>query len=641
MSAPDPNDPRVVALRQELTDAPVAALPSQDAPPEDPSDPGPQPDGQGDGGRDGGRRFGSDRPHGEIFDDCPVAALGVEGDSSFYLDTLGQLRAVSNHTAQVILHLFGNRHGVLCSEFPSFNKDGEPVAGKFNAQQASMAMIAACTERGLFSSTSSIRGAGAWKDSDGNLIYHAGDRILIDGEWLRPGFYDGKLYPAFPPIPRPAIGDAHRDPAEAALELLSTWTWRRKDVDPQLMLGMVVAGMIGGALDWRPVGWLAGDAATGKSTLQKLLSYLHGGDGGLLQAADATEAGIRSILGTSSLPVALDEFEPDPDKPGKTKDVIGLARRAASGGQVFRGSADQKGYQSNAFSCFLFSSILIPHMPAQDLSRLITLNLDRIEGGTPPKLDPRSLRTMGAHLKRRMIEGWPLWSARLDLWRAALAEAGHAGRGADNYGTILAAADAALSPDALPTPEYLSAWARKMVQCIVDDGDDDTGSNAENMVLHLMGQQLDPWRRGQRYAVSDFVCAAAIIPGAPHSLQNMADGFQHRHDKARDANEVLGQVGLRVVDDGPDARLFFPSKVIPGLAALFEDSEWAKGVWYQAASRLPGAEKTSRTVNSISTRGVLVPLSTIPGLSMGSAEGRPNASPPPAPTHDVPTDFNC
>ena len=640
--APAPDEDRVVRLRQELRNAPVVgapdpAAPDHDGPPVDPSDPGPSPDdyaGAYGGGRDG------DRPFGEIFDDCPVTALGVEGDHSYYLDTLGQLRWTGNHTAQTILSIFGNRLGQLCSAFPSYNKDGDPVAGKFNPQQASMAMIAACADRGLFSPVSSIRGTGAWTDSDGGLIYHAGDKVLIGGEWRQPGFHDAKLYPAYRHVPKPATTDPARDPGEAVLELLTTWAWRRPAIDPQLMLGAICAQMIGGALDWRPVTWLTGDAATGKSTLQKLLGYLHGGDDGLLQAADATEAGIRSILGTSSLPVALDEFEPDADNPRKTRSVIELARRAASGAQIFRGSADQKGHQSNAYSCFLFSSILIPHMPAQDLSRLIVMNLDRIGDGTPPKLDPRTLRLLGSHLKRRLIEGWPLWSERLELWRAALAEAGHAGRGADNYGTILACADAALFPDILPTPEQLVAWSSKMVEAILDEGSDDSGSNAENMVLHLMGQQIDIYRRGEKYTVAEFVMAAAQMDDAPSALKADAQNYEDKTEKTREANRVLAKVGMRVRGFRDKAELFFAKKEIEGLKELFDGSEWARGVWYQAAERLPGATRANLTLGGIATRGAFVPLGTIPGFHTSPPpEGRPTIPPLPDATHPGPDDF--
>ncbi|MEO0859218.1 MAG: hypothetical protein AAFY65_01295 [Pseudomonadota bacterium] len=640
--APQPEKNRVTQLREELQNAPVVADPApqdlsqakgHDMGPEDtppPEQTAPDPDGPG-------RSW--DRPYGEIFDGSPVRALGVEADHSYYLDTLGQLRRCSNHTAQAILSIFGKQLGLLCHEFPSFDKNGEAVAGKFNSQRASMAMIQACGERGLFNPDRAIRGPGAWCDSDGNLIYHAGEEILIDGEWHPPGFHDGKLYPASPPIPRPAQGQPNRDPAEVLLDMLGTWNWRRPDIDPQLMLGTITSQMVGGALEWRPVTWLTGDAATGKSTLQKLLSYVHGGEDGLLQAADATGAAIRTILKQSSRPVALDEFEPDPDNPAKNKAVIELARQAASGAQVIRGSSDQKGHQFNLYSCFLFSSILIPHMPAQDLSRLITLNLDKIEGGTPPKLDPRALRSLGAHLKRRLIDAWPTWSERLELWRGALAEAGHAGRGADNYGTTLAAADAVLMPDDLPTPDRLNAWARKMVTAIQDDGSEDSGSNAENMVLHLVGQELDPWRRGQRYSVADFIMAAAGMPDAPSALQADQANYEDPVAKAKEANRVLARYGLRVRGYRDTAQLFFPRKALPSLCDLFEGSEWAKGVWFQAAERLPKADRVSLTLSGVSTRGVYVPLTTIPGLAMSSVEDRPTMPPPPEATHPAPEDL--
>lgn len=67
-----------------------------DPPPADPQDPGPQPG-------DAGRPPRHDRPRGEIWKDCPVRPLGVNGDLFFYLDRLGQMRAVKKHEGQAMM----------------------------------------------------------------------------------------------------------------------------------------------------------------------------------------------------------------------------------------------------------------------------------------------------------------------------------------------------------------------------------------------------------------------------------------------------------------------------------------------------------------------------------------------------------
>lgn len=588
---PDPTGRSVLQQASRRLAAEVAAAPVVARPAPAPEPPQ-EPPAQG-------------RPRGQIFEGCPVVPLGVLGDWSYYLDVLGQLRAVDNHTAQKIQHVFGGRIALLERFAPSFDKEGIPRKGKFDQMRAASVMTAACAERGVWEPTGSVRGPGAWIDEDGGLVYHAGDDVMIGGSWRKPGVYDGKVYPAARPIPRPSPVAGAGDAALELHELIATWRWRRPDTDPMLALGAIAAQMLGGALDWRPVTWITGDMASGKSTFQDLLKYVHGGEQGLLQAADATEAGIRSVVGYSSLPVAIDEAEPDPTRPQKMRAVIELARRAASGGQIFRGGADQKGHQSNAVSAFLFSSILVPDMPAQDRSRLILLELDQPAPGAPkPIRDPRRWRRWGERVRGALVQGWPTWPERLDLWRAALAAAGITGRGGDNYATVLGLADMALHTG-LPDADYLDAWASKIARFWRDE-QAEVGSNAEDMVLHLLGRELDVYRRGRKVTVGDWVAMAARLPGAPEEL----DGTMWSA-----VNGLIAQYGLRVRYRGERAELAIATRsAIEGLARLFEGSPWANGVWGQAAARIKGAEPANLTFARVPSRAWYVPLRAIPGI---------------------------
>lgn len=567
--------------------------------------------GDPDGGNTGGGEF-DDRDLGEIYPGCPVTPLGIYGDMSWYLDVQGQLRAIDNHTAQKMLHVFGARIAPLAHHFPQFDKDGNRRDGKFDQTSLSVAMMSACDERGVWSPSNKVRGAGCWTDEEGKLIVHAGNAVLIDGEWRAPGLYQGKIYAADHPMPRPAKKDGRLDPAVEIMKLMKTWNWRRADIDPVLALGCICAMMLGGALAWRPVTWTTGDAATGKSTFQDMLLYILGGTDGLKQSTDATEAGIRSVVGHSCLPVALDELEPDDDpRRGRAAGIIKLARIAASGGQVFRGSTDQKGHQSNIYSCFLFSSILVPPMAPQDRSRLIQLDFDQLpEDAKAPTLDPRRLRSLGAGLRKRLIDGWATWPERLQMWRAAMAREGQNNRGSDNFGTALALADMVMRVD-LPDAEVLNAWAAKLSAAITDEAVE-IGSNAEDMINHLMGQPYDVFRRGQQYTVAQFIMVAAQLPGAPGELM----GQDIPADKAKQANALLAKAGLRVKGRAEKAELFLPNSKIPNLCTLFDGSVWADGVWAQAARRLPDAEPVPAplTLAGLRSRGVYVPVRHIAGL---------------------------
>lgn len=622
-------------LRAQLTGAPVAedqtdedapeapgkaagAQPDTSAPPppED-GDPGPQPEDRG--GGNSGHRGG--RPFGQIWDGCPVRPLGVNGDFYYYLDRLGQMRVVKKHEGQVMMSIFQDRIGLLCMHFPTFDKSGERVAGKFNQMHASTAMIEACADRGLFNPDGTVRGVGAWRDDNGALVYHCGKVLLTDVGERMPSDIDGKIYPAYPPVPEP-LTEVAKDPAPDILAQLCTWSWQRPDVEPMLALGMIGAQMLGGALEWRPVYWLTGDKASGKSTFQDMVKHLHGGDKGLIQSNDPTKSGITSRLGHSSLPVAIDELEPGDEGSNKERDIIVLARVAASGGQWLRGSADQKGASGNVYSTFLFSSILIPgSMGPQDRSRLITLGLDTLAKDAPkPSLDPRTWRKRGARLKRLLIDRWPSWDDRLQMWRAALAEAGLSGRNGDNYATTLAMADMALNED-LPAETHLKGWAAKIAKAAQRDTDD-IGSDAEDMIQHLIGQPYDVYRRGELHTVAQWIMVAAALPAAPRELVVHGDSGmveitdQDRDKAARTANEKLARAGLRVKGRAEAAELFIANSPIPGLAKLFDHSRWARGVWAQSSRRLSGAQPVENPLRLAGqrTRGVYIPLKSVAGI---------------------------
>lgn len=608
-------------LARSLREAPVAARPAKPA-----GDPPPQASAE-EPRDDAGAPPDEPPPHGRkrgsIFEGSPVTALGVFGDISWYLDTTGQLRGVDNHTAQKMLHVFGGKRFLLGDRFPMYAKDGSVSRGKFNQLALSGAMIEACVECGVWKPVGKVRGAGAWRDDDGGLIYHAGDEVLMGGEWVKPGVYDGKVYPAADPVPRPS--DKGGDAAAEIFELFQTWHWRRRDIDPMLTLGLLCAALMGGALEWRPVGWFTGDKATGKSHLQRLFLYLCGGEAGLLQAADATEAGIRSVIGFSSLPVAVDELEPDKVDPRKVKAVIELARRAASGGAVFRGSSDQTGHQSVAMSSFLFSSILVPDMPSQDRSRLILLDLDAFPDDAPkPENNPRRWRQLGAQLRRRLIDGWPTWAERLDLWREALAKHGQHGRGGDNYATVLAMADMALHSE-LPTADVLDAQSAKVAHGVTEDSVE-VGSNADDMLTWLLSRPIDIWRRGATYTVAQWIACAAQLDGSPTTIGDT------EWDKI---NGLLASYGLRVFGRKAEAQLAIATKQLVPLLQLFEGSDWRNGVWAQACRRIAGAEARNLTMANIATRVWVVPFKSIPGLLNLATDSTWPVGKPAAPAEDA------
>lgn len=596
MAAKAVNDP-VRQLAAELENPPLADdLPASDPGPQDDSRPDPAP-----------ARDPKDRPKGEIWEGCPIVPLGVKGSTYYYLDAQRQIIGLTKHAQQDILGLFGHMIPQLFWRFPQYDKDGGRKSGRFDANNAAAAMMQAGGEKGLFEPEGAVRGVGAWRGSTGQLIWHQGDTLLVDGVAQKPGPFDGRIYPAYPPIPGPAPAGKYENPIPELMRVLRTWNWERPESDPFIALGMIGVQKLGGALRWRPTFWMTAAAGAGKSEFHDLIRHLHGGPKGIVQSADPTKSGITSRLGYSSIPVSLDEIEPGNERSTKESDMIQLARIAASGGQWLRGSSDQKGSGGNVCSAFLFSSIIIPGvMKAQDLQRLIRLDLNPLPRDTKPlNLREPDWQMRGSVMFRLLIDRWPTWDERLTIYRQGLAVAGVTGRDSDNWATVLAMADMMQRAE-LPELAEAESWGSVIAKRLVANRPD-VMTDSEGMLMHLMGRTYDPFRRGEQYNIAQWIMTAAGLPGAPTALKENEHAAPHQ----------LAKCGLRVRGAGHDAELFIANaKEIQPLSALFEGSQWAGGAWQQSARRVDGASPVPNplTLAGITSRGHFVPFAAIPGL---------------------------
>lgn len=608
----------VDALAREMDEAPIAGEP-------DPGTSAPPPQDPPEEDRPPPRRGGGERPWGEIWHDCPVKALGINGKVQYFLDIHGQLQGETKIEASNIARMFGNRHHLLFERYPVYAKGAKkPTPKRFDAQRCSLDMVAACADRGLFDPDGAVRGVGAWTDDDGQLVYHLGDRVLIGDKVQDPCAHQGRMYPAFPPIPHPALRVGTADPWRALYEAAETWHWRRPEIDPFLFCGTFGVQAFGGALGWRPAVWITGGPGTGKSAIQRLLLHLHGGDKGLIQSPDATARGIASFLGQSSRPVALDELEPGDTGSDREKAILETARVASSGGNWVRGSSDQKGSSGKLMSTFMFSSVLIPGvLKSQDYQRIMIMSLDPFATGSkPPDMRADSWRKRGAELKRIIIDRWGEFADRQLLFRDALYEKGiTSSRDLDNYGTTLAMAHLMQSADT-PTAEELAGWADKIANQVKEDLDE-VGSDADEVLMHLLTQPYDIFRRGEQFTVGQWIMVAARSRGAPENLLNdFGTDAQAQEQRADAANAKLSKALIKVIRDARNpegSRLFIGSAKANTLLNLFRDTQWAGGAWTQSLSRVRGAKSgrdvTSRTLAGVSTRGVEIPLKSIPALA--------------------------
>lgn len=513
---------------------------------------------------------------------CPVVPLGISGNAGYFLDPIGQVQKLEPPYGKGhILGLFAGLEGFLGWAWPRWGKKG--IDG-FAAEKVAATLIQACFAKGPWENVEKVRGRGAWTNPDGDLVLHTGTGIWINDKREPPGQHDGYVYPTRPALPLPWAEAIPNDanPAKLLRPLLRSWQWARPDVDPTLLIGWWGAALLAGALPWRPAVYITGDKATGKSTLQALNKGLLGDY--LIQAVDTTGAGIYQHIGNDALAIGVDELEGESDT-RKAKNVLKLARIAASGGLMLRGGDRHNPIEFRARSCFLFSSINTPPLEPQDLSRMAILKLHRLPEGQPaPDLDPQVLTVMGRCMLRRLIDEWPRFGYTFKAFKAELALAGMDGRGQDTFGVLLACADMI---------EH-AGWDEERAKQMVGDGDvrplaelmaaasmwefEDAAENWRLCLSHLLNVRVDAWRSGSRHAVGKL-------------LEDLYKGHDDMNEHL--ARSLLGQAGLGLVRRKAGVRdwwLAVPNQNVL-TRDLFNGSKWAgdmgAGVWAGALRQSP------------------------------------------------------
>ena len=179
---------------------------------------------------------------------------------------------------------------------------------------------------------SSVYGRGAVRLPGGQIVYHLGDRLLVDGE-ERSLDDDEITWMAEPRIPlSPSATDSER---QAMAKAVMRYRWSNP-MDGKRLLGWMVSAIIGGALEWRPHIQITAPSGMGKSWL--LREVVAGLMGPLLQRiADASPAALARLTAHASLPFSFDEAEPSAQW---VLELLSLMRIGVGG----RGPANPSGY---------------------------------------------------------------------------------------------------------------------------------------------------------------------------------------------------------------------------------------------------------------------------------------------------------
>lgn len=576
----------------------------------------------------------------ELGDECPVKPLGVQKQKTFFLDAAGQLIELGTEFRKgELMALFGVRMAWLDARWPQWKKtgekNGEPQFERdgFSQKDAQRNLILACAKRGIFDPTGKVRGRGAHRGDDDELMLHCGDQVLIGGQrgtrnnvkkpsWAKSGLIAGYVYPTTPALAHPADHAAPTHVATQLLELLQTWNWKRKEIDAHLLLCWIATALIGGALPNRPHAWITGPSGAGKTTLQKFIRGLMD-DWGIF-TEDATEAGVRQLLDQDTLAVMFDEIEPDEGNADVHMKIVKLARLAYSGGSGLRGGVDHKSKQFVARSCFLFSSIHHHELPAQDRNRIAILHLSKFPPKTKSLVLPATLKDWGAQIRRRLVEQWHRFDATLAAYQTEMLAQGYQGREQDTYGTLLACGDLLLH-DTEPEEGVQAALNDEPDRCaelvrrlalVLDAARAESEDTTERCLKYLASHRLPAKGGMDQETIGRWIAKAyAEIIRQPDTRPARVKLLTHGLSLVNLSTTHMEGSGQGGLIDGylPDSLyLAIANKTNNGVREIFADSMWRGGVWGQSLALVDGAiVNKKRRFGGPAEGCVLVPLSEV------------------------------
>ena len=480
---------------------------------------------------------------------APFRCLGMHRDRYYYLPQghglIVELTAASHAHEMELAQLA--KDDWWRREFPSSS------GNSIDWRKAGKAIMEECHKRGVFQ-PESIRGRGFWRDEDGDIIAHFGDRLLLPGgkRAVRPEAYKGQAH-IYTRLPR--FDGAHRtevmdiDESQTLVDMFTSRAWD-DEASGFLLAGWVALAPFSGALPWRPHLWLTGSSGSGKTTLiQRMIMPLLGGMGLYTEGA-TTEAAIRRKLQACARPVVLDDAEQSTAKAARARvrAILELARSASSsGGRLLRGgSASSAATNFRATSMFLLASVAAGLREEADKSRFAVLSLKSPEQLDPverrkeweafqPELDIYFTPMAGRSLIARTAQ-W-LRSGKLDELQTVVKSAANIAlgnaRAADQLGTLATGTWLMLSDD-IPEESQIVEWFYRLVVKPFGAGDEPKGFT----VLQKILQQAEGVRKGSVHhlkTVGELVDLVAAGPTTPTTTVTY-----------RDAVKTLKRLGIKV-----------------------------------------------------------------------------------------------
>jgi hypothetical protein len=228
-------------------------------------------------------------------------------------------------------------------------------------------------------SLDSLRGRGAWKNDtpDGTAYLYWDGQVLSGG--ADPAHTYIRCQPRSIGIDAAPASPETRAVMLHAADLLSFET----KADIVRILGWAVLAPFGGALSWRPAGFLTGDSGSGKSTIFDLivkpLARLET-QSDICTGSESSGAGVRQHDPFDSLAIGVEESDSDDEtKKRNVKEIVSIMRVSTSDDTppAWKGTQNQGGLRFQLRRMFIFLAIDNSIGDVADRKRFFYVNTQR------------------------------------------------------------------------------------------------------------------------------------------------------------------------------------------------------------------------------------------------------------------------
>jgi len=483
-------------------------------------------------------------------------------------------------------------------EFP-----GKADGARVNIVQAMEFIKGIAMRRGLYD-PNCIRNGGAWSDA-GRHVFHHGDHLTVDGKRMPVTAIRSRYtYEATLPLPEPA--DVALTDAEGRhiYDIAQRFNWDRNS-SAALLAGWTLLAPLCGALKWRPHIFLTGPAGNGKSTI--LRDFVHAliGDGGCVYAqGNSTEAGVRQDIGSTSLPVLLDEAEKNNDREtARMEAILSLIRQSSteSAARTLKGTIAGDGMKFNVRSMFCLAAIFTGLERKADIDRLSILSLKPSRGDQVAAVKWEETRELlhvfgrkddnvRGKMLRRALHMLPTIMTNIAVFTRAAAVKFGSQRDGDQIGTLLAGTWS-LTNSTVATPER----AREMMDAL-------------DWTAHAEAAEADD----SESALQELMGAFITVLGTKHSVHNLVSFALGKEVEGRSLDAHQARAELRQHGIAIDGNKLALSNSSSALKRLLAGTPFATDP-RAAFSRLPGSDKNHRQLkfNGKQTRVTALPLEAI------------------------------